>query len=30
MTHQPGWGIEINRDWLACAQHQVSFAGSRF
>ena len=30
MTHQPGWGIEINRDWLSCTHHQVSFAGSRF
>ena len=30
MPHKPGWGIEINQDWLSCAKHQVSFAGSRF
>ena len=30
MSHKPGWGIEINKDWLSCAKHQVSFAGSRF
>ena len=30
MSHMPGWGIEINKEWLSCAKHQVSFAGSRF
>ena len=30
MPYKPGWGIEINQDWLSCAKHQVSFAGSRF
>ena len=20
MPHKPGWGIEINKDWLSCAQ----------
>ena len=28
--HQPGWGVEIDSDWLACADHRVSFCGSRF
>ena len=30
MPHKPGWGIEINREWLSFAKHKVSFTGSRF
>jgi len=26
----PGWGIEINLEWLALADHRVSYNGSRF
>ncbi len=30
MNHKPGWGIQLNPEWLARAQYQVSYAGSRF
>ena len=30
MSHKPGWGIEINSEWLSLAKHKVSFTGSRF
>ncbi len=30
MSHKPGWGIEINSEWLSLAKHKVSFNGSRF
>ena len=30
MDHQPGWGVEINPEWLSQTQYQVSYTGSRF
>ena len=30
MPHKPGWGIEINSEWLSLAKHKVSFTRSRF
>jgi L-alanine-DL-glutamate epimerase-like enolase superfamily enzyme len=30
MNHHPGWGIELNPEWLSHAQYQVSYTGSRF
>ena len=30
LSSAPGWGIEINPDWLTASQHQISYCGSRF
>jgi L-alanine-DL-glutamate epimerase-like enolase superfamily enzyme len=30
LPHKPGWGIEINQEWLSLANYQVSYTGSRF
>jgi len=30
LSQQPGWGVEIDTQWLANAEYQVSFNGSRF
>ncbi len=30
ISHKPGWGIEINKEWLSLAKYQVSYTGSRF
>jgi L-alanine-DL-glutamate epimerase-like enolase superfamily enzyme len=30
MDHRPGWGVELNPEWLSQAQYQVSYTGSRF
>ena len=30
LSEKPGWGIEINPEWLALSQHQISYVGSRF
>jgi len=30
MKAKPGWGIEINPDWLSQSNYQESHAGSRF
>lgn len=30
VSSAPGWGAEVNPDWLRHAQYQVSFNGSRF
>ena len=30
MDHKPGWGLEVNPEWLSQAQYQVSYMGSRF
>ena len=30
IDHQPGWGVELNPEWLSQAQYQASYAGSRF
>ncbi len=30
INHAPGWGVELDSDWLASASHKVSFCGSRF
>ena len=30
MNHQPGWGIELNPEWLSQAHYQTSYTGSRF
>ena len=30
IDHQPGWGVELNPEWLSQAQYQASYTGSRF
>ncbi len=30
LPHKPGWGVEINQEWLSLANYQVSYTGSRF
>ena len=30
MNHKPGWGVEVNPEWLSHSNYQVSHAGSRF
>jgi L-alanine-DL-glutamate epimerase-like enolase superfamily enzyme len=30
MPHKPGWGIEVNAEWLALADYKVSYSGDRF
>jgi len=30
LVELPGWGIEINPEWIALSDYQVSYSGSRF
>ena len=30
LSREPGWGIEIDREWIALAEYRVSYHGSRF
>lgn len=30
MIHKPGWGVEINQEWLSLSDYKVSYTGSRF
>jgi len=30
MNHKPGWGVEINQEWLSLSEYKVSYTGSRF
>jgi hypothetical protein len=30
MPHKPGWGIELDAEWLSRADHKVSYCGDRF
>ena len=30
ISDQPGWGIEINPEWIALADYRISYTGSRF
>ncbi len=30
INHAPGWGVELDSDWLAASDHKVTFCGSRF
>ena len=30
MPHKPGWGIEIDPEWLALSDYKVSYSGDRF
>lgn len=30
LSDLPGWGIEINPEWIALSDYQVSYSGSRF
>ena len=30
MNHKPGWGVEINQEWLSLSDYKVSYTGSRF
>jgi L-alanine-DL-glutamate epimerase-like enolase superfamily enzyme len=30
LPHKPGWGVEVNQEWLSLANYQVSYTGSRF
>ncbi|MCP3686975.1 MAG: mandelate racemase/muconate lactonizing enzyme family protein [Gammaproteobacteria bacterium] len=30
LSDAPGWGIEVNPDWLASSTHHASYCGSRF
>ena len=30
LSDKPGWGIEINPEWIALSDYQVSYTGSRF
>ena len=30
LAHKPGWGIDLDPQWLALSQHQVSYCGDRF
>jgi hypothetical protein len=27
MAHKPGWGIELDSEWLALSDHKVSYFG---
>jgi L-alanine-DL-glutamate epimerase-like enolase superfamily enzyme len=30
LADNPGWGIEINPEWMALSDYRVSYNGSRF
>ena len=30
LSDKPGWGIEINPEWMSLSEHRVSYNGSRF
>ena len=30
LSHKPGWGIEIDPEWIALSDYQVSYNGSKF
>ena len=30
LSEEPGWGIEIDPEWIALADYRVSYHGSRF
>jgi L-alanine-DL-glutamate epimerase-like enolase superfamily enzyme len=30
ISDKPGWGIEVNPEWLALSDYRISYMGSRF
>ena len=30
ISDKPGWGVEINPEWIALADYRISYTGSRF